>query len=1154
MAVQLNDNILDLLKKRYFLKDEKGNLLENTWEDICNRVATNIASAEETEELQKKYKKLYYDKMVNLEFIPSSPTLFNSGTSMQQLSSCFLGEQQILTSNGFKTIDNISKEDLVVTHKGRLCKVLKTSKREVNENIYNISVHKLYNETLKVTSEHPILAIKKEDIQCIRHKNNICNGKNKKVCYKEVKKYKTDCINLNKKFEPKWVQVKDLSVGDYVAITTLKEIKDINKIDLIKYVDINDVIYDNTTLKTIYRPNEGKLINRIINIDEDFMYIVGLYLGDGSVVHRNNEPKYVNFTINNIKDKYVEEKISKSMKKVFNISPSTHEYENMNTLQVSFHSVVLANIFKNMFGCKFDKKDIPEWVLKLPNNKLQKLLEGIMDSDGFGYSDVIYITMCNKNVIEKLWIILNKLGIYSNIKKLPIPKGGTSNPYTINYKPNNKLLNYIETKDYILYRIDSIDQIQYQGYVYNIEVNEDNTYVANGVIVHNCFIIDIEDNMESIAEAWKECSIVFKSGGGVGFNVSKLRPKGALVSTSNGEASGVVSFMTIFNQIVEIIKQGGRRKGALKIDLNDSHNEILDFIHCKDNIENLNNMNISVSISDEFMNALLNNDDWNLKFNEHIYQTIKAKDLWNEIIESAWKTGEPGISFRNIMDRDNKNPHLGRIVSSNPCQEFTNIPYASCNLGSINLEKVVKNNQIDYALLQENVRIAVRFLDDMITVNKLPLEKIDKVTKDIRPIGLGTIGYANMLFMLNIPYNSEEAYKLTDEVYEFIKHTAIKESMELAFEKGEYSAWKGSEWEKSNIKIRNCNHISIAPNGSIGFIADSTGGIEPEFALVYTRTTNEGAKYFIVNKIFKQKLEELGLYNNDLLKKISENNGSIKNIKEIPDDIKKVFTVSHDITPQEHLKTLSIVQKYVDLSISKTVNLPSDAKVEDVSKVYIEAWENNIKGITVYRDGSRQNQVLSTNDSESSEEEQNLFRGQVIPALEESCGRRLRLTTGCGHIWLMIFTDKNNNIIETFVNTGSKGGCTISTQAMSRLASLALRGGISLEDVIDQLESAGSCPAYQYARGKGVKVSSGKSCPSAIAKALTKYQKRIKENNYSDQPEYKIEKLNIENLKEIDMVNYDELIKNNVCPECMAELQNIGGCKECKNCGFSKCG
>jgi len=647
----------------------------------------------------------------------------------------------------------------------------------------------------------------------------------------------------------------------------------------------------------------------------------------------------------------------------------------------------------------------------------------------------------------------------------------------------------------------------------------------------SCFIIDIEDSMEGIAEAWKECSIIFKSGGGAGFNTSKIRPKGTLVSTSNGEASGVVSFMTIFDQIVEIIKQGGKRKGALKIDLNENHPEIFEFIHCKDTDGMLKNMNISVSISDKFMNALINDENVNLEFNGTVYKTIKAKDLWDEIINSSWKSGEPGISFRDIMNDDNKNSHLGEINSSNPCQEFVNIPYSSCNLGSINLEKIIKDKKIDYKLLEENIRVAIRFLDNMITVNKLPLKKIDEITKLIRPVGLGTIGYANLLFLLEIPYNSKQAYKVTDKLYEFIKNIAIDESKKLAEEKGIYPAWEGSIWQKEDIKIRNCNHISIAPNGSIGFIADSTGGIESEYALVYYRTTNEGTKYFVVNKIFKEKLKEINLYTDELLQKIVDNNGSIQNIEEIPSNIRKVFIVSHDLTPNEHLKTLSIINKHVDLSISKTINLSNSATKEEISEIYIEAWKNNIKGVTVYRDGSRKNQVLSTSQNKDNKIN-NLPRGYILPALTETKGHRIKLSTGCGNLWLMVFTDENNDIVETFVNTGSKGGCTISTQAMSRLMSLSLRGGISFEDVVDQLESAGSCPSYQFARGNGSKISSGKSCPSAIAKALEKLQKKLKKG------------------EQINTIEIEEELK---CPECNTKLRFIEGCNQCPNCGFSKC-
>lgn len=646
----------------------------------------------------------------------------------------------------------------------------------------------------------------------------------------------------------------------------------------------------------------------------------------------------------------------------------------------------------------------------------------------------------------------------------------------------------------------------------------------------SCFIIDIDDNMESIAEAWKEASLIFKSGGGVGFNISSLRPKGALVKSSNGEASGPISFMKVFNTIVEQVKQGGRRKGAIKVDLNVEHPDIIDFIHCKDNTTELNNMNISVSISDAFMEAVENDKDWPLVFNDQVYKVVKARDLWIEIIKSAWATGEPGLSFRDTMDRANPNPHLGRIWGSNPCMEFVNIPYSSCNLASINLDNMVEDGELKWEKITYYVRLLVRFLDNMIEVNKLPLKKIEEVTKLIRPIGIGTMGYANMLYKLGLRYGSEAALKLTEQLYAHIYKSALMESQELAKERGTYPGWKGSKWEAQGILIRNSSLLSIAPNGSIAFIAQTTGGIEPEFALVYQRTTNEGTKYLVTNKVFENELKRRGLYSQELIEQIYNSGGSIQHL-DLPDDLKKVFVVAHDITPEEHLKTLAVVQKHVDMSVSKTINLPKEATVKDVADIYQKAWQLGIKGVTVYRDGSRPEQVLSTGTTSISNNSIKVKeRGYIEAARLKATGIRLKLNTGCGSLWLSAFLDDDNNIVEIFTDIG-QGNCISNTQALSRMISLALRGGISLDDIVDQLQSACTCPSYAVAKAKGKDVSPGKSCPSAIAHALLDLQRELKQQ----------------------VIKSSEAVFTVTCPQCNSMLTLESGCWSCKSCGYSKC-
>jgi len=701
---------------------------------------------------------------------------------------------------------------------------------------------------------------------------------------------------------------------------------------------------------------------------------------------------------------------------------------------------------------------------------------------------------------------------------------------------------------------------------------------ASSQQLSSCFVLDIEDNIESIFNTIAECAKIFQRCGGAGFSMCKIRPKGTPCKSSGSTASGVISFMTIFNEVVNQVKQGNKRNGALKIDLPVNHPEIFEFIHCKDDTSKLNNMNISVSLTAEFINAVDNNLDWDLKFNNNTYKTVKAIDLWNEIIESAWKTGEPGLSYQTNMNAGNMNPHIYTEVYGNPCHEFVNIPYTSCNLASVNLLNCIKNGILDEDILKENIQTTYRFLDDMITVNKLPLKKIQDMTNQVRPIGLGTMSFGNLLYKLKIPYNSNECLEYANYLYNLIYNIALDYNKKLAQERGEYPLWKGSKWNKEkNIKVRNSSMLSIAPNGSIAFIANTTGGIEPEFALVYTRQDNEGSTYFVVNSIFESYLKENNLFSKEILNRINNNNGSIQGMDDIFNkEIQGIFVVAGDILPEWHVKVLSTIQKYVDLSISKTVNMPKNASKEDIGNIYLLAGKSGIKGITVYRDGSRELQVLTTGstyiDNKNEVIETELPRGYIEEVPDDLTYRKYKLQTGCGSLYFFLGVDDiDNKIYDCFTNTDGVGGCTVNTQSNSRLLSAALRGGVPVEYLIQQLEKAGTCPSYQYVKGKqnginvikgivkkylpeetykqindlaGTPLSIGKSCSSAIANVLKNVIKELSNEEH-------------ENISYTIATN-DEIIdiksSQLKCPECGERLCNENGCIVCRNCGYSKCG
>lgn len=703
----------------------------------------------------------------------------------------------------------------------------------------------------------------------------------------------------------------------------------------------------------------------------------------------------------------------------------------------------------------------------------------------------------------------------------------------------------------------------------------------------SCFVLAIKDNIESICEVDAQLAKIFQKNGGAGFNISALRPEKSRVEASNGYSSGPVGFMRKFDFTAEQMTENNTRKGAIKIDLCDWHPDIYKFIHAKDDTTLLKRMNISVSLSDKFMKAVIENRPWTLRFpdyswNKEIYdkewngiiedweakgypvieyQTVMARDLYREIMECAWKTGEPGVSFRDTMDRHNPNPHLGRVIGSNPCAEFVSISYNSCNLGSINLSNLVTNDELahtsDYKQLivdklSEIVPIAFRFLDDMITVNRLPLKKIEEVTKSVRSVGLGCMGFADLLYQLGIKYNSEEGYALAETIFETIHNICLRVSQELAQEKGVYPAWEGSTWADKGIRVRNSNFLSIAPTGSISFIANTSGGIEPVYALVMTRTTYEGYKYFIVNPVFERELKKRGLYSDDILEKISQNNGSCQGIKEIPEDMQKVFVTTYDMTPAEHVKMLATIQRHVDLSCSKTVNLPNSATVEDIMNVYIDAWKQGIKGITVYRDGCRENQVLVAGKKEEDKQKVTLTQDgyvDVEPAMEVAYGKRIKVKTGCGHLWLFFFVDSKHNLAEIWSQV-SGGGCKANIESMSRLVSLAFRAGIDPKHILDQLSSA-FCKTSMDNVGS-------KSCGHVIAK-------HIKEFLDSNETIIPVDK-NLIDIVE-DML-YD--IECNECNKVAVSLEDTTdiveadqedcdhvfdgqGCQTCVKCGYNKC-
>ncbi|MGV8075483.1 MAG: vitamin B12-dependent ribonucleotide reductase [Syntrophobacteraceae bacterium] len=704
------------------------------------------------------------------------------------------------------------------------------------------------------------------------------------------------------------------------------------------------------------------------------------------------------------------------------------------------------------------------------------------------------------------------------------------------YLKKNEKNEIVETPEELFWRVaraiakgdavfedpERVEETSYQ--FYNLMASMD--FVPNSPTLMNagrdlgqlsaCFVLPVEDSIDSIFEAIKHAAMIHKSGGGTGFSFSKIRPENDKVLSTQGVASGPVSFMSVFDIATETIKQGGTRRGANMGILRVDHPDIERFIVCKTLNDRMTNFNISVAVTDAFMTAVENDTDYDLvnPRSGEKESSLSARKVFDQIVQSAWKNGEPGIIFLDIINRDNPTPHIGRIESTNPCGEQPLLPFESCNLGSINLAHMVKDLKIDYEHLKEVVWETVHFLDNVIEVNKYPLTKIKEMTRANRKIGLGVMGFADMLIALGIPYNSEEAVNLAEGVMAFIQKESKAASAQLAEKRGNFTNYKGSVYDRTDTPhMRNATTTTIAPTGTISIIAGTSSGIEPVFAISFVRKVMDNNELLEVHPLFQKTAKERGFYSEELMKRIAEK-GSIQGFKEIPEDVRRVFVTSHDVTPEWHIRIQAAFQKYTDNAVSKTINFPNSATVLDVENAYLTAYKMGCKGLTIYRDGSRDMQVL------------NIQRRPEYPQVEprprpdRTTGVTERINTGCGKMYITINSDEYG-YCEVFAQIGKTGGCASSQiEATSRLISLALRSGVKIDAIIKQLMGI-RCPTPVWKNGEQVV-----SCSDAIAKAL---------NHLSG--------ANITHVS-------DEM---GACPDCGAVVEHEGGCIVCRSCGFSRC-
>ena len=1514
---QLSENALRVLEKRYLQKDESGKVIE-TPRQLFWRVAWNLAQADRlygaTEDQVAERAKVFYRMVANLEFLPNSPTLMNAGLELQQLSACFAAGTPISTTEGPKPIEEVVVGDLVLTHEGRYRRVSATMRREAP--VFRIKIHRL--PAMLVTEEHPFLT------------------------------------------PEGWVQAGGLA-GRYVRVGAIAESVTRAQIEFEGEVE-GDLVYRQKVGRSEAsvarhqvlgsRSLQIKPVKARVRLDEEIGWFFGMYLAEGEI---NPELRAARFTLG-LHEEATATRLATILKERFALDSEITHVVNSPTSWISAraHSKIFCEWLAGGFGRGFASKRLPAWIHETPLEFRRGLLQGVADGDGTHVNvNQTRITLSNEGLIRQLFELAVGLGLTPAMKSEYMPKGATARPWsiTIGGKPM-----YVRDGAYL---VESVEAVEGTTTVHNLEVEEDNTYVANGVVVHNCFVLPVEDSLSGIFQTLKESALIHQSGGGTGFSFSRLRPKNDFVRSTMGVASGPVSFMKVFDAATQQVKQGSRRRGANMGILRVDHPDIEEFIACKDDIREITNFNISVAVTDRFMDAVRKGERYDLispRTGKGVKQ-LDAREVFEKIAHQAWKNGEPGLFFIDETNRRQSCRHVGEMEATNPCvtgetlvstseglvpirelaergeadiivdaraamtsdglvqlgtlrakavrvwrtgvkavyrvathsgysiratadhrfltpegwrsvsaledgdrvllqsgeggfaendslpleatkvadaaatdgQKFrfpagwsddlgfvlgwligdgwlrsgdrdrrvgftfasddavpmerverfmaaivgrrlkpvrrengvfhlsfhskhviaffralgvgawqghekrvpqtlfrapkqaavgfleglfgadgtanfirgsnayvrlTSVsrgliddvqrlllqlairstvylrtkstprvfryitvagqarsyasqrelyelsiskenvprflslirgavgesrraalltqsyhaetfedkvvaveyageedvfdleepvthsfigngyilhncgeqpllPYESCNLGSINLEKHMLRTKagkwdVDWTKLERTIRTAVRMLDNVIDMNEYPVKQIEEMTKATRKIGLGVMGFARTLFMLEVPYDGPEGVEWGRKVMRFVEETGYDESKKLAEERGPYPVWEGSAHWQQGVKVRNSYVTTVAPTGTLSMIADTSGGCEPEFSLVWFKRVMEGEELPYFLEYFEEAARREGFWAPDLVKRVTENAGRARGLKGVPAKWQRVFAVSFDVSPEWHVRMQAAFQDHCDAAVSKTVNMPREATVEDVKKAYLLAYELKCKGMTVYRDGSREDQVLNVGVAETEKGKAAKAEAAAPPAITRPRprpdviqGRTQKILTGYGPLYVTVNED-DKGLFELFAQIGRGGGYTASfTEGIARLVSLCLRSGVPVDEIIDQLEGIRS-PRLALDHGERIF-----SIPDAIAKAIKRHIGAQKTGVVAPIDSFDSELGSVHVDEEFEKeAQAPEIVKrglNPECPECGRTLILEEGCAKCRHCGYSEC-
>lgn len=1161
--------------------------LETDPAQMMDRVAAGVAAVEATPELRETWAEHFRWALDDWKFVPAGRILAAAGTD-QDLTyyNCMPPDQEILTAEGYKPIAEVKVGEAVVTHRNRLRPVLHKFERETAEPLYIISPKKVGYDELRVTGDHKVYVIRSAWVNKHRSRDG-----------------------LRLKHEPDWIAAKNLKRGDYVAVAYNGEECPPESILLSEYIEGYET-EQGTLFKSTERGDHGYVkawgthydLNNRLDLDGDLCYMFGRWLGDGCVTHRTGTdiPSGIKIVFA-VDEKSEAEEIARIVEDKFGISPSLKLSSTERWYDLWVNSLPIGEFFKAFLGHYSYGKRLPEELMHLPEDLTLELLRGVFAADGYVSDNKLGILLSNRTLCMQLHQLLLRLGYFFSIKE-NTHRLGRVPAYRIQATANEcgSLFGHffgadapkhdVDLKYYIDYdglrwvRIGDIAIEDYTGTVMDIEVADDHSFVSAGIVVSNCYVIPSpRDSRGGIMDTLTQMTEIMSRGGGVGINISSLRPRHSYVKGVNGRSSGAVSWGALYSFVTGLIEQGGSRRGALMLILNDWHPDVFDFINSKRTMGKITNANISVGVSDRLMDAVKANADWDLVFPDTSYpdydeawdgdlekweasgrrvlhyRTIKARDLWDAIIESAWASAEPGVFFRERYNKMSNSWYHSPIVCTNPCGEQGLPPWGVCNLGAINLAKFydADTHDVNWDDLELTARYATRFLDNVIDNTPYFFAENREQQLSERRVGLNNMGLAELMIRLGIRYGSDESVAFIDKLYSFLARVVYETSIEIAEEKGVFPKFEAEKFVQSGFMqsmpedirqkvlehgIRNVTLLTQAPTGTTGTMVNTSTGIEPFFSWVYYRKSR------------------LGLHE-EQVPLVQEWYEDHPGETDLPD----YFVTAMDLAPEEHIKVQAAIQRWVDSSISKTCNVPNEYSVEQVGKLYEYMYELGCKGGTIYRDGSRDEQVLMRESDERAKKEaparadedeieQVSTPHHVYPRPTKLTGVTVRRITPFGNAFITMNTDDEGSPFEVFITVG-KAGSDLQADAdgLARMISLALRSTRPqnrikmVELIIDQLQNLGG------ARSVGLGPQRVLSLPDAVAGALQEHYLQREEATQLNLP------MNGETEAEAEATPSDHadeahLRGADMCPECGTySLIRAEGCRKCLTCGYSEC-